>query len=194
MCVVRRSPGTARSCQLITRDGRLVRARDVEGVEVSPPNGAYTHAHASYRMCQLFLVVVQSPCFINVIAESGALTVVSSRSEPAAAPLRRGNRSRSRDKAEGRSRSSHYAARMSAVSGEAYSHRYSLGTVTKCANFDFLEINNSNRYTRERAPARASGRRRARAADSREARRRRRALGLSPISEWRRGARGRGAG
>ena len=144
MCVVRRSPGTARSCQLITRDGRLVRARDVEGVEVSPPNGAYTHAHASYRMCQLFLVVVQSPCFINVIAESGALTVVSSRSEPAAAPLRRGNRSRSRDKAdEGRSRSSHYAARMSAVSGEAYSHRYSLGTVTKCANFDFLEINNS---------------------------------------------------
>ena len=34
-------PGTARSCQLITRDGHLVRA-DVEVVEVSQPNDANT--------------------------------------------------------------------------------------------------------------------------------------------------------
>ena len=67
-------PGTARSCQLITRDGRLVRA-DVEVVEVSPPNGANTHApyantHAPYAsggrgaegLFALFLVVVQTPC------------------------------------------------------------------------------------------------------------------------------------
>jgi hypothetical protein len=57
---------------MITRDGRLVRA-DVEVVEVSPPNGANTHApyasggRGADGLFALFLVeVVRTPRHVSV--------------------------------------------------------------------------------------------------------------------------------